>query len=171
MPVNRIARPTSPAVRVLSRIDYEQDGRGLLNDIRRQLTVVNVASGKRRQVSQEPLDRVDLQRSPAGKTLATNIWNRNGIRLAESSEYAVDTGFNLLAFVIDNSSTPPSVSIGPDDCNWIGSLALTNTESCVSTAAALLIDVHCADSKVVRRRFNSRVPQLFSGKRSCGCNK
>lgn len=68
-----------PAVRVVRRIDYKQDGRGFLNDVRHQVMVVDVASGERRQVSGELFDHVKPQWSPDGTTLATKIPNRNGM--------------------------------------------------------------------------------------------
>lgn len=68
-----------PAVRAIRRIDYKQDNRGFLNDVRHQVMVVDVASGERRQVSTELWDHANPQWSPDGKTLAAKIANRNGM--------------------------------------------------------------------------------------------
>lgn len=68
-----------PAVRVIRRIDYKQDNRGFLNDVRHQVMVVDVASGERHQVSAELFDHAAPQWSPDGNTLAAKIANRNGM--------------------------------------------------------------------------------------------
>ncbi|HUZ00571.1 MAG TPA: S9 family peptidase, partial [Thermomicrobiaceae bacterium] len=67
------------AVRVTRRIDYKQDGQGYLGDTRRQVFVVDVASGERRQLTSEPVDHNFPQWSPDGKTIAVQIPNRNGM--------------------------------------------------------------------------------------------
>jgi dipeptidyl aminopeptidase/acylaminoacyl peptidase len=68
-----------PAVRVITRIDYKQDNRGYLNDVRHQVMVVDVASGERRQISSELWDHSAPQWSPDGTRLAAKIANRNGM--------------------------------------------------------------------------------------------
>ncbi|MEA2640103.1 MAG: hypothetical protein QOF51_1497 [Chloroflexota bacterium] len=75
-----VERPTDapPPVRVTRRIDYKQDGRGYLGDTRRQLFVVEVASGERRQLTHEPQDHQGPQWSPDGGSVAVHVPNRNG---------------------------------------------------------------------------------------------
>lgn len=68
-----------PAVRVITRIDYKQDNRGYLNDVRQQVMVVDVATGERRQVSTALFDHGSPAWSPDGSKLATQISNRNGM--------------------------------------------------------------------------------------------
>jgi SAM-dependent methyltransferase len=46
------------------------------------------------------------------------VLERLGMRLAEVREYAVDASTGLLAFVVDNSSTPPGADIEARDCEW-----------------------------------------------------
>ena len=43
---------------------------------------------------------------------------RLGMRLAEARAHAVDAGTSLMAFVVDNSSTPPETNIEADFCAW-----------------------------------------------------
>lgn len=68
-----------PAVRVIRRIDYKQDNRGYLNDVRHQVMVVDIASGERRQISTEMKDHSFPQWSPDGKTIAAKISDKNGM--------------------------------------------------------------------------------------------
>jgi len=74
-------RPTDapPPVRAVRRIDYKQDNRGYLNDVRLQVMIVEVATGERRQVTQELVDHNDPQWSPDGARLAVKVPNRNGM--------------------------------------------------------------------------------------------
>lgn len=69
----------TPKVRVTRRIDYKQDTRGYLNDVRTQVFVVDVASGERRQITRNPVDHNFPQWSPDGQTLAMQVPNRNGM--------------------------------------------------------------------------------------------
>lgn len=68
-----------PAVRVIRRIDYKQDNRGFLNDVRHQVLTVDVASGERRQVSSELRDHSAPAWSPDGTKIAAKVSNRNGM--------------------------------------------------------------------------------------------
>jgi dipeptidyl aminopeptidase/acylaminoacyl peptidase len=67
-PAGRAPRP-----RVTRRIDYKRDNRGYLGDARRQLFVVDVATGQRRQVTESALDRAHPQWSPDGRWLAVQL--------------------------------------------------------------------------------------------------
>jgi dipeptidyl aminopeptidase/acylaminoacyl peptidase len=69
----------APRVRVVRRIDYKQDNRGYLNDVRQQVWVVDVASGDRRRLTHEAVDHNFPQWSPDGRTIAVKIPNRNGM--------------------------------------------------------------------------------------------
>jgi dipeptidyl aminopeptidase/acylaminoacyl peptidase len=66
-------------VRVTRRLDYKQDNRGWLNDVRQQVFVVDVSSGERRRLTGEPHDLWYPQWSPDGRTLAARISMDNGI--------------------------------------------------------------------------------------------
>lgn len=68
-----------PKVRVVRRIDYKQDNRGYLNDVRQQVFVLDVATGDRHQLTKEPFDHVFPQWSPDGKTIAAKLAKLNGM--------------------------------------------------------------------------------------------
>ena len=69
----------APKVRVTRRLDYKQDNRGYLGDVRTQVFVVDVASGERRRVTSHPHDHWYPQWSPDGQTLAARVSYDNGI--------------------------------------------------------------------------------------------
>jgi len=69
----------APKVHVTRRLDYKQDNRGWLNDVRLQIFVVEVASGQRRRLTDEPVDHWYPQWSPDGRTLAARSTTDNGI--------------------------------------------------------------------------------------------
>jgi dipeptidyl aminopeptidase/acylaminoacyl peptidase len=69
-----------PAVRVIRRIDYKQDNRGYLNDVRHQVMVVDVASGERRKLSTELKDHSFPEWSPDGSLVAAKISSKNGMQ-------------------------------------------------------------------------------------------
>jgi dipeptidyl aminopeptidase/acylaminoacyl peptidase len=79
-PDEKPRRPDSPApVRVVRRVDYKQDNRGFLNDVRQQVWLVDVITGKRRMLTSEPVDHEYPQWSPDGSRIAVKIPNRNGM--------------------------------------------------------------------------------------------
>jgi len=63
----------APKVRSTRRLDYKQDNRGYLGDARRQVFVVDVATGQRRRLTQEALDFEYPQWSPDGDCLAAKL--------------------------------------------------------------------------------------------------
>jgi len=65
--------------RVTRRLDYKQDNRGYLNDVRTQVFVVDVATGERRRLTCEPDDLWYPQWSPDGRTIAARVSTDNGI--------------------------------------------------------------------------------------------
>src|SRR5262249_12210291 len=65
--------------RVVRRIDYKQDNRGYLNDVRQRVWVVDVATGERRMLTHTPDDHNFPQWSPDAKTIAVKVPNRNGL--------------------------------------------------------------------------------------------
>lgn len=69
-----------PPVRVTRRIDYKQDGRGYLDDVRHQVMTVDVATAKRAQVSSGLHDHDFPQWSPDGATIAAKVSTHNGMR-------------------------------------------------------------------------------------------
>ncbi len=69
----------APKVRVTRRLDYKQDNRGWLDDVRAQVFVVNAQTGERRQLTREPHDLWFPQWSPDGGTLAARLTTDNGI--------------------------------------------------------------------------------------------
>jgi dipeptidyl aminopeptidase/acylaminoacyl peptidase len=73
----------APKVRVTRRIDYKQDNRGYLHDLRYQIFIVDVASGERRRLTGDgpsPADHNFPQWSPDGKTIAVGRPNHNGMQ-------------------------------------------------------------------------------------------
>ena len=66
----------APKVRVTRRLDYKQDNRGWVNDVRSQVFVVDVASGARRMLTREPDDVLYPQWSPDGRRLAARRHRR-----------------------------------------------------------------------------------------------
>jgi len=66
-------------IRATSRIDYKQDNRGFLNDLRPQVWVVNLTAKERRRLTSEPVDHLNPAWSPDGRWLAAKIPNRNGM--------------------------------------------------------------------------------------------
>jgi dipeptidyl aminopeptidase/acylaminoacyl peptidase len=73
------AEGLAPKVRVTRRLDYKQDNRGWVNDVRGQVFVVDVASGERRMVTRESDDLLYPQWSPDGSKLAARITTANGL--------------------------------------------------------------------------------------------
>ena len=73
------AAGAAPRVRVTSRIDYKQDTRGYLGDLRNQVFVVVVATGERRMVTCEPVDHGQPAWSPDGTRLAVRVSTANGM--------------------------------------------------------------------------------------------
>jgi dipeptidyl aminopeptidase/acylaminoacyl peptidase len=65
-----------PQVKVTRRIDYKEDGRGWLGDVRSHVFVVDVDSGHSRRVTGELLDHNHPQWSPDGRWLAVQVPDR-----------------------------------------------------------------------------------------------
>lgn len=70
----------APRVRVTARIDYKQDNRGYLGDVRPQIWLVNVATGERRRLTGDPVDHNFPTWSPDGRAIAVKINNHNGMQ-------------------------------------------------------------------------------------------
>ncbi len=63
----------APPVRVTSRLDYKVDGLGYRGDVRKQIFVVDVASGARRKLTDDVQDYGHPRWSPDGKRLAAQV--------------------------------------------------------------------------------------------------
>ncbi len=81
----------APKVRVTRRLDYKQDNRGWVNDVRIQVFVVDVASGERRMLTREPDDVQYPEWSPDGRRLATQVTGASGIH-SQLALIEVDSG-------------------------------------------------------------------------------
>lgn len=73
------AEGQAPPVRVTSRIDYKQDTRGYLGELRNHVFIVNVERGDRRRVTADSLDHSGPAWSPDGETLAVRVYTNNGM--------------------------------------------------------------------------------------------
>jgi len=91
-----------PAVRAVRRIDYKQDNRGYLNDVRLQVMIVDVATGQTRQVTEDLVDHNDPRWSPDGELLAVKVPNRNGMH-AQLGIVTLATGETILVGPEDGS--------------------------------------------------------------------
>jgi dipeptidyl aminopeptidase/acylaminoacyl peptidase len=69
----------APKVHVTRRLDYKQDNRGWLNDVRTQVFVVDVSTGVRRRLTSEPSDLWHPQWSPDGHSIAARLTTNNGV--------------------------------------------------------------------------------------------
>ena len=67
----------SPKVRVVNRIDYKQENRGYLNDVRNCVFILDVASGTIRQLTDDRTDHLSPQWSPDCRKIATKISRTN----------------------------------------------------------------------------------------------
>ncbi len=76
---NEDPAPKTSRVRVTRRLDYKQDNRGYLNDVRSQVFVVDVQSGERKKLTSALEDHWYPQWSPDGRTVAARISTDNGI--------------------------------------------------------------------------------------------
>lgn len=90
-----------PKVRVTRRIDYKQDGRGFVGDVRSQVFVIDVASGVRRRITTELVDHQAPQWSPDGQWIGVQLSRQAG------------PGSQLVLLNVDSGA---SQTIGPDDC-------------------------------------------------------
>jgi len=75
------ARPAEapPPVRVTRRIDYKQDNRGYLGDLRHHVFVVDVATGEESRLTSLLQDHNFPRWAPDGRCLAVQVANRNGM--------------------------------------------------------------------------------------------
>lgn len=73
------ASDAPPPVRVTRRIDYKQDNRGYLGDLRHHVFVVDVATGEERRLTSLARDHNFPRWSPDGRALAVQVPNRNGM--------------------------------------------------------------------------------------------
>lgn len=69
----------APKVRVTRRIDYKQDTRGYLNDLRLHVWVVDVASGEKRRISSDLVDHMAPRWSPDGTKIGAQRFTLNGM--------------------------------------------------------------------------------------------
>ena len=90
---------------LVNRIAYPQGAKRLLRPLGRLVIV-------------EPVQSFGAPEWKSGAARLTAVLEQLGMRLAEVREYALDASSGLLAFVIDNSSTPPADVIDPNDCDW-----------------------------------------------------
>ena len=85
----------APRVRVTARIDYKQDSRGYLGDLRPRVWLVDVASGERRMLTRDPVDHNFPAWAPDGRSIAVKINNRNGMQ-SQLAVIDVDTSATMI---------------------------------------------------------------------------
>ncbi|OAI40286.1 hypothetical protein AYO38_06115 [bacterium SCGC AG-212-C10] len=78
-PSGEPAKDGAAPVRVTSRIDYKQDVLGYLGDVRQQVFVVDVASGKPQQVTTDLYTHTNPAWSPDGTQLCVHVAFNNGM--------------------------------------------------------------------------------------------
>jgi dipeptidyl aminopeptidase/acylaminoacyl peptidase len=74
-----VGKADANAPRVITRIDYKQDNRGLINEERQQVMLVSLSHGETRQVTDEPFDHNFPQWSPDGRHIAVKQTRLNGM--------------------------------------------------------------------------------------------
>ncbi|MGB3330746.1 MAG: S9 family peptidase, partial [Thermomicrobiales bacterium] len=73
--------PKAPtAVRIVTRIDYKQDGIGFVNEVRNQVFLLDLAATTSSALTTGPSDHVKPDWSPDGSQLAVIVPHRNGQR-------------------------------------------------------------------------------------------
>lgn len=91
-------KDAAPKVRVTRRIDYKQDNRGYLNNVRVQVFIADVASGERRRLTGDepvPADHNFPQWSRDGRMIAAQRPNHNGMQ-SQLALIDVATGEEML---------------------------------------------------------------------------
>lgn len=74
-----VGKVDASAPRVITRIDYKQDNRGLINNERNQVVVVWPERGETRTITDESFDHASPQWSPDGRRLAVSQSRLNGM--------------------------------------------------------------------------------------------
>jgi dipeptidyl aminopeptidase/acylaminoacyl peptidase len=69
----------APRVRVTRRLDYKQDNRGYLADVRSQVFVVDVETGQRRMLTRDAVDHNYPCWSPGGEWVSAKVSTHNGL--------------------------------------------------------------------------------------------
>jgi dipeptidyl aminopeptidase/acylaminoacyl peptidase len=69
----------APPVRVVNRIDYKQENRGFLNNVRNAIWTVEIATGRVRRLTDDQIDHLAPAWSPDGHMIATKISRTNGM--------------------------------------------------------------------------------------------
>ncbi|MCS6800622.1 MAG: S9 family peptidase [Chloroflexota bacterium] len=106
-PANPKEEPSAadlPPVRVVRRIDYKQDDRGVINDVRYQLFLVDAATGERRQLTRDPFDHFWPAWSPDGQTIAVLQPSRNEMS-SQLALVALDGSVTLVGATVGFVST------------------------------------------------------------------
>lgn len=81
----------APRIRVTARIDYKQDSRGYLDNLRPHVWLVDVESGTRRRLTSDAVDHGNPAWSPDGTKIAVRIGNHNGLH-SQLGVIEVETG-------------------------------------------------------------------------------
>lgn len=103
-------------VRITRRIDYKQDDYGYLNDVRSQIFVLDIASGKRRSLTSELRDHEHPTWSHNGKSLAVNLPSGNGMQGAIG---LIDVLTREMEIIGNAHSETSAFAWSPDDTRLI----------------------------------------------------
>lgn len=79
-PTGEKRKSSNPAIQHTTRLDYKQDGRGFLDNVRNQLYVLDVKSGDTRQLSSAYKDHAFPQWSPDGSEVSVTVSDANGMQ-------------------------------------------------------------------------------------------
>ncbi len=103
-------------VRVTRRIDYKQDDFGYFNNVRSQIFLLDIASGKRRSLTSEPRDHEHPTWSHDGETLAVNLPSDNGVQGAIG---LIDVVTREMEIIGNARSEMSAFAWSPDDTRLI----------------------------------------------------
>lgn len=99
------------SARVITRIDYKQDNRGIINDERHQVVLVSLNAKGSRQLTHDALDHQSPQWSPDGTLLAVKQTRLNGM---VSHLLLIDTDGHEQARIGTDTGTIGTWSWSPD---------------------------------------------------------
>ncbi|HQY31172.1 MAG TPA: S9 family peptidase, partial [Thermomicrobiales bacterium] len=128
-PANPENLPVDPAavplVRVVNRIDYKQENRGFLNDVRHQVFVLRLADGSIKQVTNDRIDHLAPVWSPDGAQIATKITTTNGMTsqlclttVATGAQQVIGTDIGMISTWVFTPDGTALIYSGDTEQTW-----------------------------------------------------